>query len=447
MAVVSVDIDHLNLEVLPDVLLKIGEALNERLTILKAFRMGVATNCWTPENGSPNYALQVNFLKSLTMELSKHFIDLNADYISNSYTNFPKTLLLQAKENSNTIGANCVYQGETFTEDTMDNFKSTLSTTCVWLNKMTCIRPESPMVMTMQHWSDIKRWNEATSSDLSNKTAPFSPPIEEERSGNMTITVTESLEKNFYSGSLIADGGSRSVNADVGLVIDNRTPYAAAVKCFLTLPQVAESSWNNRNKWQSYFRKIEKCSDPWTYHGSTMPGRRDVEETTAVLAGGQWREAYTSDAQTYYSQNLSGYGDNYQVLKYGDDLWQNWNHEGTENYEITSTHTEEGPNPGIVWYADPKNTIEVYDTVFWYDVGSRWADVRTPYETTLPAHTKDYVISGFSTFPEPIVNWHQFDGSYTRGSYDWEEDYTFDYKLRVVPILDFTDSITTFSGV
>lgn len=451
MAVVDLNLSSLSLETLPPALLQLAEAVNERITILHGLEVGprypysdIIDWIWPPENGSPNYALPINNLLRIVQRMSKYFVDLSADYISNSYTNFPKTLAGAFKEASGDLGEQNVYCGETFTNDTIANFRSILVSTAEWLNRMVYVVPSK--TYTTQHWDDRKDWEAADEESLSNETAPFDPPEYYQRTGSMVLELDEDKEQHYFNGEMIVDGGRREIDGYTGLIVDNKTPYDAVVLNYFVLPAVAETNWRTDTKWQWYQRHTTMCREPWSpvsWPDDVYPGGTFDATDYMVYAGGQWKTytRYTFDRKLAADVDT---GSNYQISGTSYDLWQNWTHEGTQNYVLNEETEEEGESQSSYWYADPENSIETH-CHFWYGFGF-CNNINEPYVTSIAAHTRDYVIPPMSSITEPTnINWHEFDTGYSRGSYDWDEDYNYTFSIRVVPVLDFTESVTTFN--
>lgn len=449
MAVETLELSALSLESLPSAFGLISKAINDRMTVIKGTGnnpryplQNLINNVWVPEKGSPNFANQVNNITLTLKNLAQYFVDLDAEYISNAYTDFPKMLSGAWNAAAPEVGTVDVTNGETFTEETMDHFKSILKNAGEWLNRMVYIVPKT--TYTTQRWRETKSWYSSDESSLSNKTAPFTVPEINERTGPMQILVRESQSRINFNGALIADDGSRRVECDTGLIVDNRTPYDANVKNYLVLPFVNESNWSAKDKWQNYHRSIRLCDKIWTTDsGYVFPGASIVKENDMAYIGGDWKVLKTYRKNVEYDKGQTWSGSNFQISASSDLSTYNYTYEGEQSILLDSEHTEEGENQRNYWYADPENSITVVGSDFWYGFGN-WSTIDQPYETSIAAHTRTYVLPPLREIPKPTVDWHQFDGDYTQGGYDWREEHTFEYTLRVVPVLDFSESITTF---
>ena len=460
MAVVTISLSSLNLETLPKAFSKIGEAINERWTIMKAFGQDPSVSYldgqWLAQPFCPTLAAKANLLNSMVMKMTAGWVDLSADYVPHSYSNFPKSLQGAAKADSANLGPNSIAVGESFAEETMDKFKNVITNVCNWLNRMTCIQPDNDSCFTMQHWSDSKTWSHLPGYEdtLSNETAPFEPPQERERSFRQespTITYNrESWQVYFYQDDVIGtDQHTRGLTANTGVIIDNRTPYDAIAKLYLTLPSVAESSWSNKNKWQNLLREIEISREPFNPYPESPSifypgGRNDVQEVL-VKAGDSWKPYQSIVQDVEYTKDAA----NYKASGTYDLVKTNYTPDGISSYVMKEEHRVEGPDESVYWHGEPQNEIDVTSEPYngyglWEGFGL-WNSPSEPMSAECHARTKDYVWEPITALTEPTIDFHAFDGNYTRGNYDWWEQYRFGYSVRIVPILDFTDSITTFA--
>lgn len=455
MAIVNLQLSALNMETLPVAYYKIIEAINERKTILNAFNIDTSyAQDWGHYTDSygivdrhqPNYAMCMNSLMHCVYRMGQYFTDLSAEYIQDSYANFPKSFSMTLRSDTEHKIGTSIRQYNSFDDDTIDSWKSVLSTAAYWLNRYTAIN-------VPKEYRSVMQTCEYGTKDLSSSTA-FTTTETEERRSNMSFNITHSSYEYYRpteSGTDAGYSGTRRYSGNFGLTLDNRTPYSANVLLYLCLPSVADTAWNNVNKWQSYSYSMEIYSGLWVPYEDEptlkYPGEGNGSNGSFVLAGGQWRQRDDTRTWIKYSAGSQSGTDNHQLSSTEHFIRKNYTHDGREQCVLDETSASEGEDTHIYYYSWAENELNV-NRKAWDGLGI-WTSPSEPFlAEVIPARTKKKITATFfNNLPEPSKNrlTEIIPAGWRHGSCWWDENLANSYDLRVVPILDYSDSVTTFS--
>lgn len=459
MAIVNLQLSALNMETLPVAYYKIIEAINERKTILNAFGIDTSySQDWSQYTGgygfvdrnNPNYAMCMNSLMYCVNRMGQYFVDLSGDYIQDSYANFPKTYSHPLKEDTeHNIGVS-VRQYDSFEDNTIESWRQVLYTAAYWLNKYTAINVPN-------NYRTVNTNCSYTSYDLS-ASDQFVPENMKERKSDMRFTITHhsmEYDRPTSSGSDHYYNGYRRCSGYFGLALDNRTPYPAKVLLYLCLPSVPDDgrdNWKNVQKWQNYHYRMEICSRLWIPDPDDpsllYPGVADIDNDTFIYAGGNWKQSIDDHTKIIYSAGRETGTENYQLSAIEVYDKKNYTPDGRQNIVLDHRTTEEGEDRHTYYLAWAENELEMYHDRIWDGLGI-WTSPSEPYlAEIIPARTKKKIdATFFNPVPEPQQSRlsEVIPTGWRHGSCWWEENFTNSYELRVVPILDYSDSVTTFS--
>lgn len=477
MAVVNLNLSALNLETFPDAYGKLTDALNERIAILAAMGTNVGTggsgyafygtteadyvNRMGPMNPKevPS-ASKMNSLIRAIRNLATYFVNPEEVTFSESYTDFPHNYLNELKRQSDehSIGY-CVGRTQSFDEETMDTWKQMFVEAAYWLNKMTMIRLPSDM-------------DHREVSETANNPYTFSP-VEVQIT---TQPITSSWEKNYDANiKIIYERTQDQTQSDpttkkkwecnTGLIVTNRAPWDAVCKLYFVLPpydasdtkwdgvfpagqRVLERKWNQPQKWQYLTQQLQVESGAYQYDPQDHPDDywytdKLVADETEVLLSGVWTVKKSSREHTTYS----GGSGNTQTSKTSDSFEKNFSPDGDKEVLLTQDSSSEGPNPYEYGRGTPTNKLTVV-AYAWNGFGLV-GDISAPLEEAVAAHTKKKLAClTFNQIPEDVPAFDDYVGSdWERGDHDWSESITVQCDIRIVPIMDYTDSVTTFSVV
>lgn len=458
MAVEQLRLSSLTMETLPDAYSQIVQAICERKTILNAFDYGIQGSC-TNDYGflsqhQPNFAMSMNALLECVRRIGSSFFDEDAEYIEQSYSNFPKTFgnkIVTDEEHS--VGVS-IMQFDTFTEPTIEDWRNVLGTAAYWLNKFTKIHPKFNATTTLycpyttSSWWDTEDWG----------TYEIVPTAESEREMSFSIQkwYRESCQPTQYDPDPyhVYKDGALHVRARCGLAIDNKTPYDASVLLYSCMPEQPESNWASRDKWQTIDYNMRTCTNYYQPDPDDSfylwPGKTSNRSVEQVLAGDGWKDAYYSEEDTIYTVGRDFVEDNHQLCLEYEQYETNYSHDGSSSYLMHSENSSQGENPNSTYTSYSINFLDFRPGTKVWDGFGIWNAVGVPLNGgTVPARTKQVLASTvMSSVPLPNSRMqNMIPADWTRGGVWWEEHLFADYTVRIVPILDFTDSITTFEVV
>lgn len=449
MAIKNLDeLSALSLETFPQVYEVIMEGIAERITILRSF--GYDLNFFNefghPFYNQPNLSQQMNNLMHCIYTMGQYFTDLSADYIPDSYSNFPKTCSLATKTETEYPLGISLTTGDNFSEADFARWRFQFKVAAAWLNRFVYFAVPSSYQKTTQRTNNSVSWSDSdpgpsfTPTDMSEREGrTMSFYFFDGRDERLADTVTSTPLHELY--------GERRATAYTGLEIDNRSPYAA--NCLLYLVMRSASSGpgrydGNYKRWQTKQYEMTICSGVHTdpsdnrYH---IPSKVEYTVDNQVFINGEWKTGEWMKQTTNYDNDGRGIDERTQQREmwysdYGDKSMVY-----SESDETSEYHS---------WYtSQAKNILELgyynYDRV-WDGLGI-WTDMQTPISEVVPAHTKKVLqCTRYSTLPFPSTNWAALKpAGWTHGSYDWTDEGFVEYEMRVVPILDFTQSVTTFN--
>lgn len=479
MAVVSLDLNNLNLETYPEAYEKLVDALNERIALLKAFGYdnsfgdGGAGNlfygvsyttsyipCGPMNKFEPNEADKMNSLMRAIRNLATRFINPDDVEFQLSYTDFPHNYLSELKKQSDehSIG-HCVGRTQTFDPETMTDWKQIFVEAAYWLNKMTMVRVPS-------NW-DYRHTTESTSDNSYNEKpleyAIVPQPVDPLFSNHDAYINLEYHKKQNHTEANPTI--TKRWDCMTGLTIVNRAPWDGVCKLYLCCPhfeatgerwdgvfpagrRVLRRNWNQPQKWQYLERDMEVCDGAYQPDPQDDPdkywytNKLEVKETEVLTDNGEWTEKKIDRTESVFS----GGSDNYRLSRTTTQFEKNFNHDASEEVLLTSESTTEGPDQYDTSHGSPVNNLTVNCYNIWDGLGLTDA-ISTPIEEAIPAHTeKKLTCFSFTQIPEPTPDFDSFVGSdWQRGNFDWHEEVIVSYDLRVIPIMDYSESLTTFT--
>lgn len=447
MAIKNLDqLSALSLETFPEVYNTIMEGVAERLTILRAFGYDLApfNSFGFPFYNQPNLSQHMNNLMHCIYTMGQYFTDLSADYIPDSYTNFPKTYSLATKTETEFPLGISITTGDNFSESDFARWRFQFKVAAAWLNRFVYYAVPSDYQKTTQFLSQTSSW---TDSDPG---ATFTPEnLSERHGGGMTLYYFDEFNERVADTQYTPTHyvwGERRVNVRSGLEIDNRTPYNANCLLYLVMPSASSGPGRydgNYRRWQRKQYEMTICTgvhtnpDDERYH---IPSHVEYTANNQVFVNGQWQ---TGD---YFNQSI-----NYESNGQGIDETQTQREIWYSDYGDRSMVYSESvvSSEYHSWYtAQAENELDLgyygYDRI-WNGLGI-WTDMQTPISEAVPAHTKKVLqCTHFTTLPFPNTDWAALKpAGWTRGSYDWTDEGFIEYEMRVVPILDFSQALTTF---
>lgn len=449
-----VDLSGLSLEVLPDVVEKLQDACFERLSIVRACGSEWESNndgTWYLDNypiaekESTVMCRRINALATFVERLSRYYLDVDAEYIAGSYSNFPKSLRSALVTSTDyPIGTQTLFRCETFTDATMDKYKTLLTNCAYWLNKMTkIVLPSSRMC--------FKRKASVKSGGADLSVVPeivtldeYSSPIGEYRVGSVTYWNWSYTFYGYEQEEISYSHDSQNFYLYDGVVIDNRAPYPAAVDFYLTLPKVSESNWSATNKWQGvewemYIATSVSSEGEAPYESYYATSTKKEYGSQAFIGGG------LGNAYTTYLKTIIDNG----TVKTTHSENTNYTHDGSQSYVYLSSDLTSDSTLGN--HASPENSLNVWTDFrnsgdIWTGLGL-WTDPSQPIRRFIPANTKKEIldICGSGNYRPPFLLRHFSPAGWTRGSHGWEEHRSVSYDWRLIPVMDFSDSITMFA--
>lgn len=484
MANVVLDLPKLTLEKLPEAYEVIKKGVCERLNILRAFGKGDFTNDLKflfADIGKPNRAQSMNQMMKIIAEMARRFVDLDPNkYIPDGGRDFPRTLIDTSQtwdhydpnpgnslifppeteeEEITNLGA-CVPGITSFSGGTMDEWKRMLTSAANWLNKMTAI--EIPQ--TYYYCYRITYIKEVNDFN----TTIHLEPIGTQPFGNKCIMEIE-YESSAWQGSstspIYSSEKKRCRRITNSLEVDNRAPYDAVCKMYLcygsskfTLQGGTYGSrrkygnWYQPYKWPMVNYSMQLCSGPTPLPHSDHDVPTKIERNSnayMVQVNGEWKhysdnkvtENYTPDANTGHN-NLTSKTEEKSVINYSFD--------GSEQNVLEQSSESYGPD-GSRYDGEPDNELEILwgtdETQVWDGLGM-WSAWDQPLTEDVQAHTVKLLTTlNFDDMPE-VQNIYIEQGMFpdwTRGSYNWTENFRRQWRVRVEPVFDYTDSITTYS--
>lgn len=478
MAVVDLNLSALNLETFPNAYGKIVDALNERISILDAMGVylgsggagaqfyGVTIDQTNSRMGPMNpkevpSASKMNSLIRAIRNLANQFVNVEDVTFTESYTDFPHTYLNELKRQSDehSIGY-CVGRTQSFDEETMDNWKQMFVEAAYWLNKMTMVRLPSEM-----NYREISEYAYNNSFNA----PPIDSPIVPDPATDSNIQDNDArIYIRYYSEQnqdLPNPTQTKRWECYTGLIVTNRAPWKAVCKLYFVCPpwdatdtkwdgvfpagrRVLRRNWNKPEKWQYLTRSLEKyantyqpdpADDPDTYWATYHLQTNETE----VLLSGVWTVKKSTREETNYSGGTS----NTQTSKTTDSFEKNFSPDGTEEVLLTQESSSEGPDPYSYLRSVPNNELTVAANV-WNGYGLV-LDISTPLEEVVEGHSKKKLAClSFNQIPEEIPDFDAYVGSdWEEGDHDWTKDITVNCDIRIVPIMDYTGSITTFNVI
>ena len=395
----------------------------------------------------PNWAGKMNALMSCILRMSEHFIDLDTSssgpYIRDSMSNFPIVLKSKVKTDPDYPIGSSVGQFHWFDGDTMASYKKVLETAAHWLNEFTAFEVPASNWFTTQY------------------TTGHSPECRDYRyeAGNKPrFNITGRKSTNGEGGETSYDDESVTYTSSSGLIVDNRATYPALCKLYLclgfnkfTLTGIHDGgpTWNNVEKWQNFSRNVELQSDLWRPTGLDYPypGKTTKTKRTYGYVNGAWMIKKDRVEETVWSKGTAtAYNDNFQMSFTWEEIIHNYEYNDASETIITDeTEGMEGEDPSSYYLSRPENKIVVSATL-WNGL-DLWSDPYTPLTETIPAHTKKRLTCNtFQQIPIPTYDYESFIGDdYERGAWRWNESVAISYDMRVVPVVDFSESLTTYS--
>lgn len=413
-------------------------------------------------------AKNVNNIARAVEMLIDYYADMEADYISGSYANFPKSLREKyLNEPEKQIGNYILAQNETFSPESMTKYQNLLSCCAYWLGNMNHI-PTNKVGCT-QFWPRLSNWIDWQDSE------PFTRmhTVVEGNYPNTALKLYYRTEKDWSYWAEWNEhpageryNGLRYLSGYTGMYVDNRVGYAARCATYLTLPFIGD--W--------YGGRISHSTPPplTDYYVCQAPKWRNVAFECQMPYN-----LYRDEDWEHYSAGLIDYesakygifghggaaferqlesighgteyhtGGDYEGYAYKRDFWDfrtNWDLNGHHDYVVNETEwlsSWEGRD-------GPHQTMAhsyLYVTANLWNGFGYWEWYHTPKYTMVPANTKMLVTPKWSQLPdEPMTpDWSQFD-HLSKWKYDGRIDqdieYDYIYEVHAVPILDFTDSFT-----
>lgn len=477
MAVVNLELSALNLETFPEAYGKLIDGINERISILDAMGIYLGTSGsrykfygYTEEasiaSGDPMNPKQVpsaskmNSVIRAIRNLATYFCNPDEVTFKESYTDFPHTYLSELKKQSSehSIGY-CVGRTQCLDETTLDNWKQMFREAAYWLNRMTMIRV--PSNYTYRECTEITD-NPYSDVDINSAITPQPASQEYEKNKDPRIYITY---KRVRSNSDPNAADKKHWTCYTGLVVTNRAPWDATCRLYFVCPswdaadtkwdgvfpagwRVLNRRWNQPQKWQYLTRSIEIDDGAYKPYPQDYPDtyfftdRLEIEETQVLLSG-DWATKKSSRTHAIYS----GGADDTQVSKTIDSFEKNFSPDGDEEILLTQESTTEGPDSGQTGCGTPKNDLQ--ELVYLWNGFGLVSDLSSYLSESVPAHTKKKLTClSFNQIPEDIPDFDDYVGSeWTHGNHYWYEHISIYCDVRIVPIMDYTDSITTFNVV
>ena len=466
MAVVNINLDDLNMETMPEAYTQIVSAIEERLTIIWALasNLDYYYGNWA---GWPNWQLpygqfiideffrygvnakfqfnsakQMNSLLFCIYKISKFFVNPEGDPFTDSYVTFPhscKDAVVSDIERN--IGTS-IAQFDSFAQPTMESWRKLFQIAVYWLNKFT-------MIPVPSHARCVTQRGRYSGYDGGPVPVTEIEPASNDPSLEATYIKTQTNDQEDPSIT-------RTLRGYFGLKVQNRTPYAGVCKLYACLPSVNVSSgtnWKSTDKWQHFTRKVVTDENPWQPDpddpDTLYPGNTTETERTYVLLNGAWVMKNDLTKEIEWSHNQYGNNDNFQWTRNDSETYKNFSPDGSNEIVLDQTSAYYGQDQSIQ-KTNFRNEITITDVNLWDGFGI-WSSIGTPVTESIPAHTEQKLnCFTFSDIPEPEnkSNFEDFSGDgYQRGEHGWSESWRLTFNLRVVPFLDFANSITTFSIV
>jgi hypothetical protein len=477
MAVVDLNLSALNLETFPDAYGKLTDALNERISILAAMGInlpsggagqafyGVTEADNAKRMGPMNpkevpSASKMNSLIRAIRNLATYFINPEDVTFSESYTDFPHNFLNELKRQSDehSIGY-CVGRTQSFDEETMDNWKQMFVEAAYWLNKMTMI--QLPSNIDHREVSEIAdNPYTAYTMDVPINTQPITSSWEKDFDAKIKINYERKQDQTQSDPTI-----KRKWECNTGLIVTNRAPWDAVCKLYFVLPpydasdtkwdgvfpagrRVLQRKWNQPQKWQYLTRQLQVESGAYQHDPQDHPDEywytdELVIEETEVLLSSVWTAKKSYREHTVYS----GGSDNSRVSKTEDSFEKNFSPDGDQEVLLTQESISYGPDPNEYGRGTPTNNLTA-NVYAWSGFGLLSA-ISMPLEETVEAHSKKKLAClSFNQIPEELPDFDAYVGNdWDRGNHNWSESIYVNYDIRIVPFMDYADSITMFNVV
>jgi hypothetical protein len=248
-----------------------------------------------------------------------------------------------------------------------------------------------------------------------------------------------------------------------GLWVDNRAPFDGICKCFVIKNDTNhKGDWIGREsqyeQWEYAVGGSELCSNlyiPPGYEDEERPWQgRPGRIVDTGTNGDKYIMTVNGPKQTYSQKFVNTYnrsGDDWGRCNGETDSTDKWTYsipsaDKSSNYYHDYEQKPASAVSAYARYADARNELEVYAHE-WFGFGLT-DDPSIPVETTLSAHTKDFVIPKWDEIPElPTPEWTKYDSvfNWDKGSQYYGEHRTFWWCVVVVPIMDYRETLTTIT--
>ena len=444
-------------EQLPSAVPVIDSAIRERYAALAATNQ---TNPYQDEDhyfdGSPPptvdgqaaICLYANSLAQAVRRLGNYYLDADAYYIPGSFSNFPQTLadaMKASEEHPLTASvARCDSWG-TEGRDAFGDFKTMLEDCAYWLNRMTrLVVPSRYLTATI---SKSPEGSESWSSfPLS---ADFSPVSGFEESEESRFADYSRSGRFYWFKGLDRPYSSETHRGRIydGWAVDNRTPFDTDVEFYLVNPAITgrdRDKWKAVNKWNGFRASVELCDsveydEDWDDYTATRITHRT--KTIAETESGEVELLATTLVQ---HQRESGEMDTHTTVE------TNYTFDVASAFEYYRDEYESEPILGH-WYPDNEFDLWIgtsYAGIPKWDGFGLWSNPATPRIVPLEAHSKRILLTDNS--PRlPSINFDSYKSKagYTRGSYNWDEDYSCEWSPRLIAVFNFGNAFTTFAGL
>ena len=399
-------------------------------------------------DGQAAIALYANSLAKAVRRLGNYYLDADAYYIPGSFSNFPQTLAAAMKQSEeHPLGASvarCDSWG-TSGRDAFGDFKTMLEDCAYWLNRMTRLVVPSRFVT-----ATICKSPEGSDSWSSYPLSADFSPVEGFKESEMSTFADYSRNGWFYWFKGLDRPYSNETHRGRiydGWAVDNRTPFDAQVEFYLVNPSISgrdRYKWQAVNKWNGFRCRAEICEsieydEDWGDYTAKQITHR--AKTIAETENGEVELL----ADTFVQHTIES-----GEMDTDKDVRTNYTFDGASAFEYYRDESESEPVLGH-WY--PRNEFDLwigtsYAGIPKWDGFGLWSNPATPRVAPLEAHSKRILLTDNSPrLPSINFNSYKSKAGYTRGSYDWDEDYACEWSPRLIAVFNFGNAFTTFAGL